>query len=172
MVSQVQLWCKKPCSYKRGLTGWLAVVMLPLMCLGDGSMAMLQPSPPASLLQSRCSRPWRTGDNSGSTLAHMDLLWPTLEKWVWEILCTHRKLSSLQTTEGCVFLIIFSAFLASLSCSHHICPVGPNQSFTTMFSRRCWCRFVTENPGCSAACGKLGLVSLYLSTNHLFALLL
>lgn len=172
MVSQVQLWCKKPCSYKRGLTGWLAAAMLLLACVGDGSMATLQPSPPVSLLQSRCSWPWHAGSNSGSTLAHMDLLWPILEKWVWEILCTHRKLSSPQTPEGCGFLVVFSVFLTSISSSYCICPVGPNRRFATMFSRRCWCHFVTENPGCCAACGKLGLVYLYLSTNHLFALFL
>lgn len=114
---------------------------------------------------------WGAAGNSDSTLAHMDFLCSALEKWVWEI-CMHRNLSFSQIPEGCVFLVIFSIFLASLSCSHRICPVGPNQRFTATFSRNCQCHFVTENPGCSAACGKLGLVYLYLSTNHLFALLL
>lgn len=35
MASQVQLWCKKPCPYMRGVTGWLAAVMVLLTCLGD-----------------------------------------------------------------------------------------------------------------------------------------
>lgn len=114
---------------------------------------------------------WCAGGNFGSTSARMDLLWPILEKWVWEILCAHSNLSSPQITKGCVFLIIFSVFLTFLSCSHHTCPVGPNQRFTTMFIRRHWCRFVTENPGCPAACGKLDLVYVCLDTNDLFALL-
>lgn len=50
----------------------------------------------------------------------------SLKKWVWNILCIHRKLS-LQTSESHVFLLT-SVFLASLSCYH--------QRFATMYIRR------------------------------------